>query len=55
METTNPAEVISHIESKKKWLDVDIRGLWRYRDLYHMYGKRKSILHLIIKLLNKTF
>ena len=44
METTiNPAEVISHIEPKKKWLDVDIRGLWRYRDLYRMYIKRDLV------------
>lgn len=39
----NPNEVISHIESKKKWLDVDIKGLWRYRDLYYMYIKRDII------------
>lgn len=44
MQTTiNPAEVISHIEPKKKWLDVDIRGLWRYRDLYRMYIKRDIV------------
>lgn len=34
---------VSHIEPKKKWLDVDIRGLWRYRDLYYMYIKRDII------------
>lgn len=39
----NPSEVINHIEPKKKWLDVDIRGLWRYRDLYHMYIKRDIV------------
>ena len=39
----NPNEVISHIEPKKKWLDVDIKGLWRYRDLYLMYIKRDIV------------
>lgn len=39
----NPNEVISHIEPKKKWLDVDIKGLWRYRDLYYMYIKRDIV------------
>lgn len=37
------AEVLNHIEPKKKWLDVDIRGLWRYRDLYYMYIKRDIV------------
>lgn len=39
----NPYEVISHIEPKKKWLDVDLKGLWRYRDLYYMYIKRDIV------------
>ena len=39
----NPNEVISHIEPKKKWLDVDLKGLWRYRDLYYMNVKRDLI------------
>lgn len=39
----NPNEVISHIEPKKKWLDVDVKGLWRYRDLYYMYIKRDIV------------
>lgn len=39
----NPSETISHIEPKKKWLDVDIRGLWQYRDLYYMYIKRDIV------------
>ena len=39
----NQKEVISHIEPKKKWLDVDLRGLWRYRDLYYMNVKRDLI------------
>ena len=34
---------ITHIEPKKKWLDVDIKGLWRYRDLYRMYIKRDIV------------
>ena len=39
----NPNEIVSHIEPKKKWLDVDIKGLWRYRDLYRMYIKRDIV------------
>ena len=39
----NANEVISHIAPKKKWLDVDIKGLWRYRDLYYMYIKRDIV------------
>lgn len=31
------------IKPKRKLLDVDIRGLWRYRDLYWMYVKRDII------------
>ena len=39
----NPNEVVSHIEPKKKWLDVDLKGLLRYRDLYYMNVKRDLI------------
>lgn len=39
----NPNDIISRIEPKKKWLDVDIKGLWRYRDLYYMYIKRDIV------------
>ena len=39
----NPNEVVSYIEPKKKWLDVDLKGLWRYRDLYYMNVKRDLI------------
>ena len=39
----NPSEIVSHIEPKKKWLDVDIKGLWNYRDLYRMYIKRDMV------------
>ena len=39
----NQNDKISHIEPKKKWLDVDLRGLWRYRDLYYMYIKRDIV------------
>lgn len=31
------------IRPKKKWFDVDIKNLWRYRDLYYMYVKRDII------------
>lgn len=36
-------EHISLIIPKKRWFDVDIRGLWRYRDLYYMYIKRDIV------------
>ncbi len=39
----NPSEIVSHIEPKKKWLDVDVKGLWNYRDLYRMYIKRDIV------------
>ena len=39
----NSKDYISTIEPKKKWLDVDIKGLWRYRDLYYMNVKRDLI------------
>lgn len=28
---------------KKKWFDIDLKNLWRYRDLYYMYVKRDII------------
>lgn len=31
------------IKPKKKLLDVDIKGLWKYRDLYWMYVKRDIV------------
>ncbi|MDO4186059.1 MAG: ABC transporter permease [Bacteroidales bacterium] len=31
------------IRPQKRWLDVDIKNLWRYRDLYYMYIKRDII------------
>lgn len=40
MESANQVFVI---EPKKHWLDVDIRGLYRYRDLYIMYIKRDIV------------
>lgn len=39
----NPNNTINHIEPKKKWLDVDIKGLWKYRDLYRMYIVRDFV------------
>ncbi|MCH5330661.1 MAG: hypothetical protein J1E04_06795, partial [Alistipes sp.] len=31
------------IKPKRRWLDVDLMELWRYRDLYAMYIKRDFI------------
>ena len=39
----NPQDQISHIEPKKKWLDVDIKGLVRYKTLYRMNIKRDIV------------
>ena len=39
----NSKDYISTIEPKKKWLDVDIKGLWHYRDLYYMNIKRDIV------------
>lgn len=36
-------DIITHIQPKKAWLDVDIKGLWRYRDLYRMYIRRDIV------------
>lgn len=32
------------IKPKKKWLDIDLKGLWQYRDLYYMYVKRDIVI-----------
>lgn len=32
------------IKPKRKWLDVDLKALWHYRDLYVMYIKRDFIM-----------
>lgn len=31
------------IQPKKRLLDIDIKGLWRYRDLYRMYVRRDIV------------
>jgi lipopolysaccharide transport system permease protein len=33
----------TEIKPKKAWLDVDIKGLWHYRDLYRMYILRDIV------------
>lgn len=43
MELVKPEDRVTDIYPKKQWLDVDISGLWRYRDLYFMYIKRNII------------
>lgn len=32
------------IKPSKKWYDVDLKGLWLYRDLYKMYVKRNIVV-----------
>ncbi len=31
------------IKPKKKWLDVDLKGIWRYRDLLYIYVRRNIV------------
>lgn len=31
------------IKPKRRWLDVDLKGIWRYRDLFYMYVKRDIV------------
>jgi len=33
----------TEIKPHRRWLDVDIKGLWRYRDLYRMYIRRDIV------------
>lgn len=33
----------TEIKPYKKWLDIDIKGIWRYRDLYYMYVRRDIV------------
>ena len=34
---------ITEIKPYKKWFDIDLKGLWRYRDLYYMYVRRDIV------------
>lgn len=34
----------NRITAKRPWFDVDIKGLWRYRDLYTMYIRRNIVI-----------
>ena len=31
------------IKPQRKWFDIDLKGLWRYRDLYYMYIRRDIV------------
>ena len=31
------------IKPQRKWLDIDLKGIWRYRDLYYMYVRRDIV------------
>ena len=39
----DPKEKISHISPKRNWFDVDIKGVWDYRDLYKSYIRRDFV------------
>ena len=34
---------ITVIKPQRKWLDIDLKGIWRYRDLYYMYVRRDIV------------
>lgn len=34
---------VSHISPKRRWFDVDIKGLWDYRDLYRSFIRRDFV------------
>lgn len=34
---------VTEIKPHRNWLDIDIKGLWRYRDLYYMYIRRDIV------------
>ncbi len=40
---TNEPHWDTIIKPKNKWLDIDLKSLWKYRDLYVMYVKRDII------------
>ena len=31
------------IKPQRKWFDIDLKGIWRYRDLYYMYIRRDIV------------
>lgn len=33
------------IKPKKRWLDIELKGLWRYRDLWYMYVRRDIVTY----------
>jgi lipopolysaccharide transport system permease protein len=33
------------IKPKKRWFDIDLKGLWRYRDLWYMYVRRDIVTY----------
>ena len=33
----------TEIRPQRKWFDIDLKGLWRYRDLYYMYIRRDIV------------
>ena len=34
---------ITEIKPHRKWCDIDLKGIWRYRDLYYMYVRRDIV------------
>lgn len=33
----------TEIKPHRKWCDIDLKGIWRYRDLYYMYVRRDIV------------
>jgi len=42
--TENRHQYHTHLEAKNGWFDVDLRELWRYRDLIWMFTRRSFVL-----------
>ena len=39
----NTTDWTIEIKPRRRWLDVDLHALWRYRDLYRMYVRRDIV------------
>ena len=33
-----------HISSRHKWLDLNLKEVWRYRDLIYLFTKRNFVV-----------
>lgn len=40
------------IKPSRRWSDIDLKGIWRYRDLYRMYVRRDIVTQYKQTILN---